>query len=123
MELGADVHDVYEPLPEMDREQLARLRAIIGFPDPESAPSPARPRLSAPAIELHDSDPPDRDVVGLLEEVDRKLEKLIEMGPLPIRGAFFESALVSLHADNDDLHRQMARLQASVDWLTHRVVG
>ncbi|MEY2420267.1 MAG: hypothetical protein QOI95_334 [Acidimicrobiaceae bacterium] len=142
----AEVDVVYEPLPEMDGDELRRLRETIGLADDSS--ERIRPRASvesvdsvdavddddvrddrvplprsAPLFELRDSDPPDSNMRELLEEVDRKLEKLIEMGPLPVFNTFFGEALVSLHADLADVQRQLAELHASVEALTHALLG
>jgi hypothetical protein len=127
--------DVYEPLPEMDRDELQRLRATIGLPDESLEPvrlrirfpadqrEPIRPRAAAPIIELHDSDPPDGNLQELLQEVDRKLEKLIDMGPTPVFNSFFGDALVSLHSEIGDMNRSLAQLQASIDALQARLFG
>ncbi|MEY2404392.1 MAG: hypothetical protein QOD38_1943 [Acidimicrobiaceae bacterium] len=133
---------VYEPLPEMDQEELRRLRATIGFPQEDSVP--LRLHSARTVIDLRDGADVDADaddrvsgtddhvdaaeragggVVGLLADVDRKVDQLIELDPAPVFNAFFGEALVSLHGEIEDMHQHIERLQASIDVLTRALLG
>jgi hypothetical protein len=117
-----DVNDVvYEPLPAMDGDELGRLRTIIGLPDDGSGEIPAR--RPSPVIDLGDHREPRNYLEERLDEVDRKLEKLLDAGPMPVFNAFFGEALVSVHSEIDELRIQLQQLQSSIDLLRQTLFG
>jgi hypothetical protein len=133
---GVDVVD--QPLPEMDREELRRLRAIIGPPGADSAPT--RPRGQGNGHGRPEPSPlPEvvnghngharyeglrsRSLAELLEEIDRKLEKLLDAGPEPIFTDFVGQALVSVQSEIDVLRGEMRQLQSSLDQLSNALLG
>lgn len=132
--VSADSHNVgpadvvYEPLPEMDGEELGRLRAIIGFPDPENGSIRSRVRshpspLDDGVIDLHDSHRPESYLAELLDEVDRKLEKLLDGGPVTVINDGISQALASVHCEIGDMRHQLEQLQASLDRVTRSLIG
>jgi hypothetical protein len=122
---------VYEPLPQLDRDELRRLRATIGLPANEPRPKrrarlladrvPAAGAVAEPVIDLRDADAP-RNLTELLEDVDRKLEKLIVGGSMS-EADDFSAALVSMDAEIGDMRDQLTDLQASLEQLTRQLLG
>lgn len=130
-EVGRAADIVYEPLPEMDSAELARLRAVIGMPDVEAQPIWPRPR-HAKTIDLSDEPvvdfdatpaPPAHSLIELLEEVDRKLEKLLHAGPAVPSSNGVGASLNALHCEVDDMRHRVEQLQTSLDALTRSLLG
>ena len=112
---------VYEPLPEMDSEELARLRAVIGFADDDSGAM--RSRRPSRIIDLRDGDEPRSYLEEVLEEVDRKLEKLLDGGPVTVVNDGYGAALGAVHGEIEVLRVQVKQLQSSLDRLTRSLMG
>jgi hypothetical protein len=129
----ADGDVVYEPLPQLDRDELRRLRATIGLPEADQR-EPIRPRVLADrvpvppvaattVIDLRDAAAPRVNLVELLEEVDRKLAKLIDGGSMPVFNDFFGDALVEVQSEMGDMRQQLDDLQASLNKLARKLLG
>jgi hypothetical protein len=118
---------VYEPLPTMDREELRKLRATIGEPDDDSEVPSRRARATSSfegaVIDLRDGAAPSVRFGELLEEIDRKLEKLLDGGPVSVINTGTTRALNGIHSEIDDLRNQLHHLQSSLDRLTDALIG
>ena len=120
---------VYEPLPAMGREELRRLRATIGQADSEgdTAPPSRRHRsassVAGVVIGLQDPAVPAIHFGELLEEVDRKLEKLLDGGSVTVVNEEWGRALAGVHSEISALRSQVHDLQASLDRLVIALLG
>jgi len=114
-------HVLYEPLPALDRDELRRLRAIIG-PRDDNAADVGSPLLAG-VIDLRDGHAPRSHFEEAIEEVDRKLGKLLDGRPVTVINDGFSQALIAVRGEIDEVRAQLTQLQSSVERLTQLLIG
>lgn len=122
----------------MGRDELERLREVIGLPDADDAPAWV-PRRHAPSnglTDAHDAgaiidltDAPvsatdygRRYLAEIVEEIDRKLDKLVHGAPA-LPGHALDQDIRELRYEVDDMRHRVEQLQTSLDALTRSLLG